>query len=106
MKRQEEYEKQHPELNVKTKLNDQELEAAVNRKVQESPPFFGVSGTERFIESAIANLNEADLPVIREARRRSIEGISDEVLGEYFAYNHIIKGVINRLDLYREYRVH
>jgi hypothetical protein len=106
MKRQEEYEKQHPELNVKSKLNDQELEAAVNRKVQESPPFFGVSGTERFIESAIANLNEADLPVIREARRRSIEGISDEVLGEYFAYSHIIKGVINRLDLYREYRVH
>ena len=106
MQRQEAYEKQHPELNVKEKLSDQELEAAVNRKVQESPPFFGVSGADRFMESAIANLNEGDLPTIREARRRSITGISDEVLGEYFAYSHMIKGIVNRLDLYKEYRVH
>ena len=106
MQRQEAYEKQHPELNVKEKLSDQELEAAVNKKVQESPPFFGVSGADRFIESAIANLNEGDLPAIREARRRSITGISDEVLGEYFAYSHIIKGMVNRLDLYKEYREH
>ncbi len=106
MQRQDAYEKQHPELNVKEKLSDQELEAAVNNKVQESPPFFGVSGADRFIESAIANLNEADLPAIREARRKSITGISDEVLGEYFAYSRIIKGMVNRLDLYREYRVH
>lgn len=106
MQRQEAYEKQHPELNIKEKLSDQDLEAAVNRKVQESPPFFGVSGADRFIESAIANLNEGDLPTIREARQKSISGISDEVLGEYFAYSHIIKGIVNRLDLYREYRVH
>ncbi len=106
MQRQEAYEKQHPEFNVKEKLSDQELEAAVNKKVQESPPFFGVSGADRFIESAIANLTEADLPAIREARRRAITGISDEVFGEYFAYSHIIKGVVNRLDLYKEYRVH
>jgi len=106
MQRQEAYEKQHPELNVKEKLSDHDLEAAVTKKVQESPPFFGVSGADRFIESAIANLNEGDLPTIREARRRSITGISDEVLGEYFAYSHIIRGVVDRLDLYREYRVH
>ncbi len=106
MERQEAYEKQHPELKVNEKLRDQELEAAVTKKVQESPPFFGVSGADRFIESAIANLNEGDLPTIREARRRSITGISDEVLGEYFAYSHIIRGVVDRLDLYKEYRVH
>jgi hypothetical protein len=106
MQRQEAYEKQHPELNVNEKLRDQEMEAAVTKKVQESPPFFGVSGADRFIESAIANLTEADLPAVRDARRRSIQGISDEVLGEYFAYSHIIRGVIDRLDLYKEYRVH
>ena len=106
MKRQEEYEKQHPELVPKGKLNDAQLEDAVNRKVQESPPFFGVAGADRFIESAVANLTEADLPTIREARRRAMQSISDEALGEYFAYSHIIRGVINRLDLYREYRVH
>ncbi len=106
MQRQEAYEKQHPQLNVNEKLRDQELEAAVTKKVQESPPFFGVSGADRFIESAIANLDERDLPTIREARRRSITGISDEVLGEYFAYSHIIRGVVDRLDLYKEYRLH
>ena len=106
MQRQEEYEKQHPELVPKGKLSDVQLEAAVNQKVQESPPFFGVAGADRFIESAEANLTEADLPMLREARRRAIQSISDEALGEYFAYSHIIRGVINRLDLYREYRVH
>ncbi|HKS76010.1 MAG TPA: hypothetical protein VJQ82_22550, partial [Terriglobales bacterium] len=106
MQRQEAYEKQHPELTPNGKLPEKELEAAVNRKVEESPPFFGVSGADRFIESAVANLTEADLPVIREARRRAMRSISDEALGEYFAYSHIIRGVINRLDLYREYRVH
>jgi len=104
MQRQEEYEKKHPALNPTGKLSDTELEAAVSKKVEESPPFFGVSGADRFIESAIANLNEEDLPMIREARRRSIQGISDEVLGEYFAYSHILRGVINRLNLYKEYR--
>jgi hypothetical protein len=106
MQRQEEYEKQHPELAPNGKLPDKELEAAVTRKVQESPPFFGVAGADRFIESAVANLTEADLPVIREARRKAMRSISDEALGEYFAYSHIIRGVVNRLDLYREYRVH
>jgi hypothetical protein len=106
MQRQEEYEKQHPELTPKGKLSDSQLEAEVNRKVQESPPFFGVAGADRFIESAVANLTEADLPVIREARRKSLRSISDEALGEYFAYSHIIRGVVNRLDLYREYRMH
>ncbi len=106
MQRQEEYEKQHPEWTPKRKLSDPQLEAEVNKKVQESPPFFGVAGADRFIESAVANLTEADLAIIREARRRSLQSISDEALGEYFAYSHIIRGVINRLDLYREYRVH
>jgi hypothetical protein len=51
-------------------------------------------------------LTEADLPAVREARRKSIHGLSDESLYEYFAYTTIIRGVINRLDLYKEYRVH
>ncbi len=106
MQRQEEYEKQHPELTPKGKLSDKDLETVVSKKVEESPPFFGVAGADRFIESAVATLTEADLPAIREARRKSMQSISDEALGEYFAYSHIIRGVINRLDLYKEYRVH
>jgi hypothetical protein len=106
MQRQGEYEKQHPEFTPKGKLSDKDLETVVSKKVEESPPFFGVAGADRFIESAVATLTEADLPAIREARRKAMRSISDEALGEYFAYSHIIRGVINRLDLYKEYRLH
>jgi hypothetical protein len=52
----------------------------------------------------MATLTEADLPAIREARRLALRGISDESLEEYFAFTAIIQGVMNRLDLYKEYR--
>ncbi len=65
-----------------------------------------VADIREFIESAIANLTEADLPLVREARRKSLHGLSDEALGEYFAFSRVILGVINRLDLYKESRIH
>jgi hypothetical protein len=80
--------------------------ADMRRQIEESPPFLEIEDHARFIESAIANLTEADLPLVREARRKSLHGLSDESLGEYFAFSRLILGVINRLDLYKEYRVH
>jgi hypothetical protein len=68
--------------------------------------FYGVAGDEEFAESAIAFLQEEDLPALREARRKSIYGLSDEALGEYFALSRVLLGVINRLDLYRDVREH
>ncbi len=43
---------------------------------------------------------------VREARRAALLSVSDESLYEYAAYTRVILGVINRLDLYKEYRVH
>ena len=71
-----------------------------------SPPCQSLAGHDRFIESAIATLTADDLPFLREARRKSIHGVSDESLSEFFAYTTIIRGIINRLDLYKEFRVH
>lgn len=71
---------------------------------EEGPPFIELDGHTRFIESAMATLTEADLPAIREARRKAVHGISDESLYEYFTYTAIIQSVLNRLDLYKTYR--
>ena len=72
--------------------------------VEESPPFIEISDHVRFIESAMATLTEADLADIREARRNSLHAVSDEALDDYFTFTAIIQGVMNRLDLYKEYR--
>src|ERR1700756_2379776 len=83
-----------------------DMVANMRRQIEESPPFLEIEDHERFIESAIANLTEADLPLVHEARRKSLHGLSDEALGEYFAFSRVILGVVNHLDLYKEYRVH
>jgi hypothetical protein len=67
---------------------------------------WGVAGNDELEASAIATLQEEDLPLLRAARRRSITGVSDEALYEYFALTRILRGVINRLDLYKDYRKH
>ena len=49
-------------------------------------------------------LEAGDLESLREARRRSITGVSDEALAEYFAITRVMLGWVNRLDLYRDLR--
>lgn len=78
----------------------------IKRRIEEGEPHVGISGHKRFEESAIATLTADDIPEIREARRKAVHGVSDETLYEYYAYTRIILGVINRLDLYSEYRKH
>jgi hypothetical protein len=43
---------------------------------------------------------------VREARRKSLYDISDESLEEYLAFTRVMIGLLNRLDLYKEYRTH
>ncbi len=88
------------------KRDSKELAEQIRRDIEESEPFFGISGAKRFEESAIQTLAADDLNELREDRRKSITGASDEVLYEYFAYTRIIRGVINRLDLYKDWRAH
>jgi len=75
-------------------------------ELKKENPIVGLANDEPLIRSAIATLNAADLETVREARRSALMSVSEEYLSEYAAYTRVILGVINRLDLYREYRVH
>jgi len=61
---------------------------------------------EDFESSASATLKEEDISLLRRARTSSISGVSDEVFYEYFALTRILRNVVNRLDLYSQYRDH
>ncbi len=73
--------------------------------MMEGEPYTSLSGFDNFIRSAILTLAEDDLPFLREERRKQVR-MSDEAFYEWAAYTRIIEGIINRLDLFREYRVH
>jgi len=79
----------------------QQMEAELKKE----NPVVGIAGDEPFIRSAIATLT-ADLETVRESRRAALVSVSEESLNEYAAYSRVILGVINRLDLYKQYRVH
>ncbi|HET7840121.1 MAG TPA: hypothetical protein VFM21_00875 [Terriglobia bacterium] len=98
------YMKKHGPKPGSKKLNSQEMAAQVQKEVEEGEPFLGISGAKMFEESAAQTLTEADLPELRELRRKSLLGVSDESLDEYFAYTRLILAIINRLDLYKELR--
>jgi hypothetical protein len=70
----------------------------------DNPPF--VSDDDAFQVSAGAQLLPADLPVLAEARRRSIRNVSDDSVNEYIALTRIYLEVINRYDLYKKLRTH
>jgi hypothetical protein len=80
--------------------------AQMEAELKKESPVVGIADDEPFLRSAIATLDVADLDAVREARRSALLSVSDESLYEYAAYTRIILGVINRLDLYKEYRVH
>jgi len=84
------------------KVTQQQLAQAV----ADSLPFYGVADHTAFQTSAIATLKPNDFPTIREARRKSLYNVSDESLTEYLAYTQIMIGMLNHLDLFKEYRQH
>ncbi len=75
-------------------------------ELKKENPVLGIADDEPFIRSAIATLTAADLDAVREARRAALRTVSEDSLYEYAAYTRVILGIINRLDLYKEYRVH
>jgi hypothetical protein len=75
-------------------------------ELQKENPLVGIANDEPLVRSAIATLKAADLETVREARRTALISVSEDSLNEYAAYTRMILGVINRLDLYKEYRVH
>ena len=84
------------------KLTPQQLAQAV----ADSLPIYGVADHTAFQVSAIAALQPCDFATICEARRKSLYNVSDESLSEYLAYTQIMIGMLNHLDLFKQYRQH
>lgn len=84
------------------KATQQQLAQAV----ADGLPIYGISDHTAFQTSAIATLKPEDFPTVRDARRQSLYNISDEALAEYLAYTQIMIGMLNHLDLYKQYRQH
>jgi len=84
------------------KASQQEIAQAA----ADSLPIYGIADHTAFINSAVATLQPADFDTIREARRKSLYNVSDESLAEYLAYTQIMIGMLNRLDLFKDYRAH
>ena len=78
----------------------------ISKIVAESEPIYGIADRTSFIASAIATLKPEDFATIREARRKSVFNVSDESLSEYLAFTQVMIGLLNRLDLYKDYRAH
>jgi hypothetical protein len=84
------------------KFTQQQLAQAV----ADSLPIYGIADHPAFLTSAVATLKPEDFGTLREARRKSLYNVSDESLAEYFAYTQVMIGLLNRLDLFKEYREH
>jgi len=84
------------------KVTQQQLAQAV----ADSLPIYGVADHTAFQTSAIAALQPGDFATIREARRKSLYNVSDESLSEYLACTQIMIGMLNHLDLFKQYRQH
>jgi hypothetical protein len=78
----------------------------IAQAVADGLPIYGVADHSAFVNSAVATLQPGDFDTIREARRKSLFNVSDEALAEYLAYTQIMIGMLNRLDLYKDYRAH
>ena len=76
------------------------------KAVAESEPIYGIADRTAFQNSAVATLKAGDFDTLREARRRALYNISDEGLSEYLAYTQVMIRLLNRLDLYKDYRAH
>lgn len=76
------------------------------KAVAESEPIYGIADRTAFQNSAVATLKAEDFETLREARRKSLYNISDESLSEYLAYTQVMIRLLNRLDLYKDYRTH
>ncbi len=81
-------------------------QADLEKAVAEGEPIYGIANHTAFIGSAISTLQPEDFDKVREARRKSLYDVSDESLEEYLAFTRVMLGLVNRLDLYKEYRKH
>jgi hypothetical protein len=78
----------------------------ISKAVADGEPVYGIANHTAFMASAVATLKPEDFETLREARKKALLNVSDESLDEYLAFTQVMIGVINRLDLYKDYRTH
>jgi hypothetical protein len=89
------------------KLRDSNLTPEqLTKAIADSEPIYGIAGHTAFLNSAVATLLPEDFKTLQDARRKSILNVSDESLEEYLAFTQLMIRLINKLDLYKDYRAH
>jgi hypothetical protein len=81
-------------------------QSQIAQAVADSLPIYALADHTAFMSSAVATLQASDFATIREARRKALYNVSDESFADYVAYTQIMIGLLNRLDLYAQYRSH
>jgi hypothetical protein len=84
-----------------TKATQEQISTAI----AEGEPIYGIANHTAFMNSAVASLQPGDFELLRTARRKALFSVSNHSLEEYLAFTQVI-GLINRLDLYKEFRSH
>jgi hypothetical protein len=85
-----------------TKATQEQISAAIT----EGEPIYGIANHTAFMNSDVAALQPGDFELLRTARRKALFNVSDQRLEEYLAFTQVMIGLINRLDLYKEFRSH
>src|SRR5208282_2920712 len=89
------------------KLHDANLTPEqLTKAVADSEPIYGIAGHTAFLNSAVATLLPGDFKTLQDARRKALFDVSDESLEEYLAFTQLMIRLINKLDLYKDYRAH
>ena len=78
----------------------------ISAAIAEGEPIYGIANHTAFMNSAVATLQAGDFELLRTARRKALFNVSDQSLEEYLAFTQVMIGLINRLDLYKEFRSH
>jgi hypothetical protein len=78
----------------------------ISKAIAEGEPIYGIANHTAFTNSAIATLQASDFEFLRSARRKALFNVSDQSLEEYLAFTQVMIALINRLDLYKEFRSH
>jgi hypothetical protein len=78
----------------------------ISTAIAEGEPIYGIANHAAFMNSAVATLQPGDFELLRTARHKALFNVSDHSLEEYLAFTQVMIGLINRLDLYKEFRSH
>jgi hypothetical protein len=76
------------------------------RRFPELDPDIDEAENKALDNSLYATLLPEDLPTLREARRRLVQGVSNESVEGYQEMSRILYNVINKLDLFSQDRIH